>query len=284
MSNFVYDVVTLNGNKQDRTQIPAGENPNAWIQSSDWNPVVQSEYDIRGAIINNRFLGFQQLADEPNVPTDGAADFMWLDNTGKLWAKINGTSHNLLSSGGGISGLTAGKVPQATSATTIADAPWSRGWTEDSPGQPSTGILNIDGGSTNGNGAINIQPSSGFGNYGAWLSLDTQSSDSSNGTLWNIGNWNVNTSYPKWCVISNFTSFVFGISPGKNFYFDDSSGDFLDGSKVTIGGNLKFTKGGKIMYTVADATDWTSTAPVFMQDAVDRIAAWIKTNGGGPLP
>lgn len=282
MSNFVYDVVTLNGNKQDRSQIPAGENPNAWIQSTDWNPVVQSEYDIRGAIINNRFLGLQQLADEPNVPTGGAPDFMWLDNTGKLWAKVNGTSHDLLDSGGGISGLTAGRAPIATSATTIGNAPWSRSYVPGTDG-PQEGVHNIDGGSTNGQGAFNIRPSSGFGIFGAGISFDNQDIDSPGGSvLWNLLNFSSATSLQKWFGILQAVTAVMAFSPNRNVFINDFND--LNDAKLVVGGNIKLTSGGKILYTPLTSANWTGPAPVNIEDAIDRIAAWIQTNGGGPLP
>lgn len=105
MADFVYDNGTLNAAKVNRNELPSGEDPNKWVQAEDWNPAMQASYDLRGAILNNRFLGLQQLAVEPSVPVDGAADFLWLQDDGSLWAKINGVSHNLLA--GGVSTLAA---------------------------------------------------------------------------------------------------------------------------------------------------------------------------------
>jgi hypothetical protein len=97
MADFVYDVITLNGSKVDRAPIPIGEDPNKWIDATDWNPAIGALNDIRDAIINNRFLGLQRLLVQPNVPTGGAPDFMWLDNAGVPWLRIGGVSHNILS-------------------------------------------------------------------------------------------------------------------------------------------------------------------------------------------
>lgn len=96
MPNFVYDNVLLNGAKQNRNNMPSGEDPNKWVQATqDWNPTILAITDLKGGVINNRFFGLQQLAAEPAVPTGGATDFIWLRNDGVLFAKINGNNQQL---------------------------------------------------------------------------------------------------------------------------------------------------------------------------------------------
>lgn len=128
MSNFVYDNTPLNSTKVNRKPLPFGEDPNKWVQAvEDWNPAMDASLDLRGGVINNRFFGLQQQTTEPPVPTGAAPDFLWLDNAGILWAKINGISTNLLAGGGGgITGtLTNTFVPYATGVSTIADSAMS---------------------------------------------------------------------------------------------------------------------------------------------------------------
>lgn len=281
MSNFVYDAVAL-PLKAEIDPVPAGADPSIFWGAADFNAIVAPALsDLRNAVINGEMIGFAPQPSSP-TPTNGSLYFLYVRNSDNhLIYSRNGTEADL--GGGGISGLTPGIIPTAATPSTLMDSPWSRGWSESSAGHPETGILLIDGGSTNGNGAINIRPSSGFGCFGAGISFDNQDIDASH-ILWNILNASSATSYQKYFLIQDNLTPVFLISPAHNIFLGDASGDFLDGSKVTIGGNLKFTMGGKIMYTVASGSDWDGTAPTFLQDAVDRLAAWILAHGGGPLP
>lgn len=118
MADFVYDVITLNGSKVDRAPIPVGEDPNKWLDVSDWNPAISALNDIRDAIINNRFLGLQRLGVQPNVPTGGAPDFMWMTSAGVPTFHIGGTNYNFMLT----PALTAGVLPVATAADTIGNS------------------------------------------------------------------------------------------------------------------------------------------------------------------
>ena len=209
---------------------------------------------------------------------------------GGLWPPSGGAGGG--GGGGGISGLTPGTLPLAASSSTLSDSVIVQG-APDQPGRPSTIITQIDGGSTSGNGAINIRPSSGYGNFGAFISFDNQGIDGSAGgsILWNIGQYSsATTYYQKWFAIAQGLTKVFLISDVGDFYLGDSSGEYHD-SKLTVGGNIKLTMGGKILngavvsaYAPAIGADWTGTPPADVADALDRIALWIQLNGGGPLP
>lgn len=102
MSNFVYDVVTLNGSKANRAPLPGGEDPNKWIQAAeDWNPTIAALYDIRGAILSNLFFGVDRQGSAPIVPTGGSIDFLWADAVGDLYWHKDGTGDQKLNTGGG---------------------------------------------------------------------------------------------------------------------------------------------------------------------------------------
>lgn len=102
MPNFVYDNTSLNGAKVNRGPLPGGEDPNKWIQANeDWNPTIAALYDLRGALLDNLFLGLDRQGSAPIIPTGGADDFLWADASGNLYWHKDGTGDQQLNTGPG---------------------------------------------------------------------------------------------------------------------------------------------------------------------------------------
>ena len=96
MSDFVYDSLTLPVGKLNLIPVPAGKAANYLDGPTEWQLVMQSMYDLRGAIKNGKFLGFQTLGADP-VPA-GVTNYIWMRSDGTLVFK-NGASTLALNAG-----------------------------------------------------------------------------------------------------------------------------------------------------------------------------------------
>ena len=178
--------------------------------------------------------------------------------------------------GGGITGLTPGKVPLAATSSTLADSPITH--LAGTAGHPSTDQTVFDGGSTNGNGAIVAQPSSGYGCYGAGVTLDNQKIDGNSGgsLLWNIialASTFSSGGFQKWFGLLDGLTPTWLMSPTHNFYIGDNRGEYANPPKLKVGGDIETSLGGKFRYTPTTGSDWAGDQPTGVQEALDRLAA-----------
>lgn len=119
MSNFVYDNLSLNNTKVNRSPIPVGEDPNKWIQASeDWNPSMNALLDVRGAILSNLYFGIAPQASRPSAPISAASQRIWVRSSDDHLMYFDGTSDvdiSLAASGlSSLNGLTASSQTFAT--------------------------------------------------------------------------------------------------------------------------------------------------------------------------
>jgi hypothetical protein len=180
--------------------------------------------------------------------------------------------------GGGISGLTSNRIPYAATSSTLKDGPFTF---LAGPDRPSENNTILDGGSTSGNGALVLQPSSGYGCYGAELTFDNSKIDGTSGgsLLWNfmqLASTYLSGQYQKWFSLLDQLTVVGLVSPQHNWFLGDNGGNGTDPglARLTVGGNIRLTGGGKVLYTAAVPSNWAASTPATsLSDAIDRIVA-----------
>lgn len=277
-ADFVTGDTALPSNKTNLSPIPVGADATKYFQASDANSIFGALTALRTAVTTGLYLGLSAQASDPTARTVyPTSNYLWYSSSDSSLHFFNGADNVLSFGGGGISGLTAHVVPVATSASTIGDGPFT---VENYTNPVYNRQLLLDGGSTGNIAALHIRPTNAAGQFGAGITLDNVGSDGSGAKQWMLIQLNQGTSYPNWLVLTpGITALANGllISPAGNVYIHETSGDFLDGTGLTIGANLKFTNGGKIVYAPAVPSNWAGTAPTFLQDAVDRIAAMAAT-------
>lgn len=141
MSHFVYDLTPLNASKVDLSPIPAGADPNQYVQAeADWNPTTQACLDLRDMVLQGKFNGFLPVASDPS-PT-GVDNYLWLRTDHTIFLHTPGSNVSFLTGGRQIitelySGLQGGGTLNSDvtlSLEDMYDGVWAPKWINETHG------------------------------------------------------------------------------------------------------------------------------------------------------
>ena len=137
MTNFVYDLTTLNGDKINLSDIPIGADPKQYLQATyqgDWNDTVQAIYDLRGVLWGGVFYGLTPKSHDPSQDQSVPDYYLWLKNTNELFLHTPSGNTSFLTSARQIftdavtSGLQGGGSLDADLSLSIQNI-YDSGWT-----------------------------------------------------------------------------------------------------------------------------------------------------------
>lgn len=71
MSDFVYDLTSLNFPKADLVAMPGGRDPANYVNAADWNKESQAIVDLRTALRAGKWHGLVEQTTTPTTPASG---------------------------------------------------------------------------------------------------------------------------------------------------------------------------------------------------------------------